>query len=467
MKALKKIAAAAVAGVCAIGLAACGGGQSNGGEQTDLTYDKIELGTTGKDIKTTIKLYSHRTDLLKDDYNGTTWKQYIAEFNKMYPGIKVDVTAGTDYANSALTRLQGGDWGDIMMIPAVDASELGNYFLSYGTVDQLKDQIHYVYGQHYKGKVYGIASTGNAVGIVYNKAVFDKAGVTELPKTPKEFNEALKAVKAKTNAIPLYTNYAAGWTMGAWDSYVGGTATGSDTYMSRDLLHTKNPFSDPGDGTHMYNVYKVLYDTVADGLTEDDYSTTDWEGSKTKMNNGEIATMVLGSWAVSQIKGAGEHADDVRYMPFPITVDGKQYTSSAPDYAYGINKDSSKDKQEAAMIFVKWMTDKSGFSYNEGGLPVSKLPENDKLPDAYADFKDVTFLEDKPAVEGEEDLFNDLNSDSELAINAGGDARVQAIVEHAANKDMSYWDMVDEWNGKWNQALEDEGVEVKYDTVTK
>ena len=38
------------------------------------------------------------------------------------------------------------------------------------------------------------------------------------------------------------------------------------------FTHTKNPFKDPGDGTHAYNVYKILYDAVADGLTEDDYS---------------------------------------------------------------------------------------------------------------------------------------------------------------------------------------------------
>lgn len=78
---------------------------------------------------------------------------------------------------------------------------------------------------------------------------------------------------------------------GAWDDYIGGTATGDAKYLNQVLEHTKNPFKDPGDGTHAYNVYKILYDAVADGLTEDDYSTTDWESSKGKMNNGEIATM--------------------------------------------------------------------------------------------------------------------------------------------------------------------------------
>lgn len=304
-----------------------------------------------------------------------------------------------------------------------------------------------------------MASVGNASGIVYNKRIFKEAGIDKLPTTPKEFISDLKAIKEKTKATPLYTNYAAGWTMGAWDAYIGGTATGDPNYMNNVFTHTKNPFKDPGDGTHAYNVYKILYDAVADGLTEDDYSTTDWETSKNKLNSGDIATMVLGSWAVSQIQSAGDNAKDVGYMPFPISVKGKQYATSASDYAYGINKNSSTTNQEAAMIFVKWLTEKSNYAYNEGGVSIAA--DDDKLPDLYSDFKNVKLIADEPAPDGEEDLFNDLNSDSELNINSGGDSRVQSIVEHAANKDESYNDLVKEWNQKWNDALDSEGVDTK------
>lgn len=304
-----------------------------------------------------------------------------------------------------------------------------------------------------------MASVGNASGIVYNKRIFKEAGIDKLPTTPKEFISDLKAIKEKTKATPLYTNYAAGWTMGAWDAYIGGTASGDPNYMNNVFTHTKNPFKDPGDGTHAYNVYKILYDAVADGLTEDDYSTTDWETSKNKLNSGDIATMVLGSWAVSQIQSAGDNAKDVGYMPFPISVKGKQYATSASDYAYGINKNSSTTNQEAAMIFVKWLTEKSNYAYNEGGVSIAA--DDDKLPDLYSDFKNVKLIADEPAPDGEEDLFNDLNSDSELNINTGGDSRVQSIVEHAANKDESYNDLVKEWNQKWNDALDSEGVDTK------
>ena len=72
----------------------------------------------------------------------------------------------------------------------------------------------------------------------------------------------------------------------------------------------------------------------------------------------------------------------------------------------------------------------------------------------------VTFLEDEPAVEGEEDLLNALNADSELNVNNGGNDKLQAIIEHAANGDESFDDIMNEWNQKWTDAQESEGVEI-------
>lgn len=184
---LKKIVAAGIAAVCAVSMAACGGSDSSS-KVTDMQYKDIKLGETGKDIKADLKLFSHRTDMLKKDYPGTTWDQYIAEFNKMYPNIKISIEGGTDYANSAMTRLQGGDWGDIMMIPAVDRAELQNYFISYGSLGDMDKEVKYAVNQSYQKKVYGVASVGNASGIVYNKKVFKDAGIDSLPTTPDEFS---------------------------------------------------------------------------------------------------------------------------------------------------------------------------------------------------------------------------------------------------------------------------------------
>lgn len=421
----------------------------------DLKYADITLGEDYKDLTATISLFNHRTDLESEDYNGKKWSEYLADFNEMYPNITVELTTDTNYADDALMHLQSGDYETIMMIPAVDKSDLSTYFISYGDLSTMQTQINYATTWEYQGEVYGVPSTATTQGIVYNKKVFEAAGITELPKTPDELIDALKAIKEKTDATPLYTNYAAGWTMGVWDAYIGNNATGDNTYMNQKLVHTKDPFKDYGDNTHAYAVYKILYDAVANGLTEDDFSTTDWEGCKPQINNGEIGCMVLGSWAYPQMEAAGENGADIGYMPFPITVNGTQYASAGADYSYGINVNASDDEKAAAMVFVKWMTQESGFSYNEDGLSVAAGSTETKLA-----FDGVTFLEDEPSIAGEEDLLNEMNSESELNINAGGDSKLQNIIECAHDGSKTFDDIMAEWNQAWSDAQEACGVEV-------
>ena len=104
------------------------------------------------------------------------------------------------------------------------------------------------------------------------------------------------------------------------------------------------------------------------------------------------------------------------------------------------------------MIFVKWMTEKSGFSYNEGGIPIAASDDN--YPELYAAFDGIEFVADDPAMEGEEDLLSTLNADSELNFNNGGDSKVQDLIEHAANGDKSFDEIMDEWNEAWSDAQE-------------
>ncbi|MBQ3302903.1 MAG: carbohydrate ABC transporter substrate-binding protein, partial [Clostridia bacterium] len=345
-----------------------------------------------------------------------------------------------------------------MGIPTVDTDELSSYFVPLGSLETLDGLYNFMSQYAYDGVCYGIPSTGNANGVLYNKAVFEAAGITELPKTPDEFIAALQAIKEKTDAIPLYTNYAAGWTMGAWDAYIGVAATGKDTYFNQDLPHAANPFADQGNATGPYAVYKILYDAVANGLIEEDYTTTDWEGCKPMINQGQIGTMVLGSWAYTQMQQAGDKPEDIGYMAFPITVDGKQYAPAGGDYNFGINVQASDDEKLASMYYLKWLTHESGFSYSEGGLPINKDGE---YPELYAAFEGIDMVADEPALEGEETLLNELNSESELALNAGGNTKVQAIVEHAFNGDESFDDIMNEWNEAWSDAQESLGVEIK------
>ena len=452
---LKKVLALVLATVMTLSMVACGGkeeGDAEGGASGELTYGAITLGEDYTDITTTIKWIHHKTDRQGDG----TIANYIAEFNKMYPNITVETEAITDYANDALLRLSTGDWGDVMFIPAVEKADLSTYFVPFGTTEDMNQYINFANNWEKDGNCYGVGYMGNASGLLYNKAVFAAAGVTDIPKTPSELLAALKAIDEKTDATPLYTNYAAGWTMSQWESLLGATTNGDTKWLNQKFVYTANPFADAGNETGAYALYKILYDAVAAGLIEDDYTTTDWEGCKGMINRGEIGCMVLGSWAVAQMKAAGDKGDDIGYMPFPITVNGKQYATAGPDYCYGINVNASDDNKAAAMVFVKWMVEKSGWCDFEGGYPISKT-----APTSFA-FDGVEIVENEPAEAGKEDHLNQMNAESELNFNAGGDAKIQKIIEAASTGSMTFDEIMADWTAKWNDAQKALGLEVLY-----
>ena len=416
----------------------------------EFAKDVSEFDTL-KDLKADLKFVSHRTDLIEDG----TFDGYVAAFQKLYPNITIKYEGITDYANDMTTRLTSNDWGDLCMIPTnIPLTELGDYFEPLCALSDIENEYNFASNRAYNGSVYGIPSTGNAQGIIYNKKVFEAAGITTLPKTPDEFLDDLQKIKDYDPSIdPLYTNYAAGWTMTAWDAYTSGGATGDPNWMSITMPQTKDPFQKGilgADDMGPYAVYYILYEAVKRGLTEADPTTTDWEGSKPRINNGQIGAMVLGSWAIVQMQAAGDHADDIGYMPFPITVKGTQYASAGADYCYGVNKNTTDDKKLAAMLYIKWLTESSNFAYDQGGVPVLKSQE---YPDTLKAFDGIDLVEDAPAPAELADLATEVQQEAELMLNAD-QTHVMRVVEAGINGDETLDDIVADWNAAWDAAVD-------------
>ncbi len=338
----KRLVSMLLAGTMVLSLAACGG-NGGGAEVVDADVPAIdEINPDDyKDLEADIKVLTNRTDIVD-----TVYKGYAEQFMEKYPNIKVTYEGITDYEESLTLRLTTGDWGDVCFIPSTaDKSELSEYFTPMGSYDTLNEKYNFVTEKTYDGVVYGVPNGGTAGGVVYNKKIWKDAGITELPTTPDEFLNDLKLISDKTDAIPLYTNFSAGWTMGAWNDYVGIASNADPDFKNNKLLHSKDPFTKNDEMSGPYAVYYILYEAVANKLVEEDPASSDWESSKGMINKGEIATMVLGSWSVEQCKQAGDNPDDIGYMPFPITVNGKRAASSGGNYAYGINNKSSEDNQ--------------------------------------------------------------------------------------------------------------------------
>lgn len=377
-------------GVLALGIAgslavtACGGSssKSSGGAAT--------TGGTPADISGNITVLTNRTDLNQDG----TLKKYAAAFNQVYPKVQVTFQAITDYEGEVKTRMNTSNYGDVLLIPpSISRADYPKFFESLGDAGTLSQKYNWVsFGTSDgtdKGNVYGVATFGNANGFVYNKAVWQQAGITQNPTSPDQFVSDLQAVKAKTKAIPIYTNYHDGWPLQGFSGALG--STDCDTNANADMATDKAPF---GQGKGPGDIYSLVFDTAKDKLIEPDPTTTNWENSKGLLATGKVGTMWLGSWAMVQFqdaaKKAGTNPADIGFMPWPSQKDGKYCSVTGPDYLQAINIHSSH--KAAARAWLDWFTDKSAFATDQGSIPTQK---NAALPTTLADYQKlgVTYIE--------------------------------------------------------------------------
>lgn len=431
--------ASALLAVAILTVAGCSGRSAPSGETATAAADP-------GDVSGEIKVLTHRTDLVQ---NGEM-DRYAAEFNKVYPDVKVKFEGLTDYEGEVKIRMNTENYGDVLMIPAVIAkNDYPKFFAPLGTTEDLGGKYRFSDKTDVDGKVYGIAQFGTVNGFVYNKAVWKKAGVTEWPTTPEEFLAGLQRVKDRTDAVPYYTNFKDGWPLVQWSSNIGSVTCDADA--GNKLAGAVSPWKRGGE---LHAIDTLLHDIVKDGLSEKDANTTNWEASKNKVAKGEVGSMMLGSWSITQLRAAAEQAggdaDDIGFMPFPAQKDGKFCATVVTDYQQAVNAHS--DNKTAARAWIDWFTEKSGYSAKEGAVPTLKSAP---MPDTLKEFvdNDVFFVERSEARTGE---VNAIDNAAEIGLTKP-DYR-QKLIDIARGAQRG--DLADYFAGldeKWDEAAKTAG----------
>lgn len=425
----KRLSVAAVAIALGLSLSACGGsGDSASSEDSGPPSGEILVLT-------------NRTDIVD-----TELADYAAKFKETYPEVTVKFEALTDYPGEVKTRMSTQDYGDVLLVPDdVSGKDLPDFFEPLGDTAELSEKYRFADAKEFEGKSYGLSTFGNATGMVYNKKVFEEAGVTEFATTPEEFVADLKAIKDKTDATPYYTNYKDGWPLSWPASFLG--AVSGDPEASMKVADTDNPWA---QGEELAKLNSLMYTMVEQGLTEKDPTTTNWENSKALLGTGKVGMMPLGSWALPQMEkaatDAGGNAEDIAFMPAPFQTDGKFQSPISSDWTQGINVNSENKK--AARAWIDFITNDSGFYEFAGGIPAPKDKDMPKNLQAFADMG-VDFVEMKPAPQRDK-----VDNESEIGI--GQPDPYRDLIDSARGaSDKSEQQLFDEWNKKWAEARAD------------
>ncbi|MEU6407031.1 extracellular solute-binding protein [Streptomyces sp. NPDC046985] len=346
---MRRTACAAAGAAVALTLTACGAGAGSGGASATAAPPGDPAKVSGA-----ITVLTNRTDQVQDG----TLKRYAARFRRIYPHVTVRFQGLTDYEGDVKIRLNSKDYGDVLAIPdSVPLKRYPTFFAPLGSAADLSKTYDFTDHATVDGRVYGIAGIGTVGGFVYNKAVWRRAGVTQWPTTPQQFLDDLKAVKARTGAIPYYTNYHDGWPLTKWGEALGSPSC--DPAAHDKLAGAAAPWA---AGQDLNTADGLLYTIVHDKLSEADPTTTNWENSKALLGAGKAGTMWLGSWAVVQMRDAaeksGKNPDDIGFMPFPAQKDGRFCSVVRPDYQYAVNAHSGN--KAAARAWIDWFVNKSG-----------------------------------------------------------------------------------------------------------
>jgi multiple sugar transport system substrate-binding protein len=209
----RAVAIAAAAGVAGLSLAACStkdddGGSSSGGNVT---------------ISVDCQPTDSQAELLKN------WNDDVAAFEKDNPKIDIkSVSVGSQCNNPPdfTARLQGGTVTDVFygymtdLQQVLDSGQVMDItkYVNSGTVSTW-DSVDAAAKATFTdgGKIYGIPTKNYSMGLVYNKKLFQQAGLDPKspPKTWAEVRAAAKKISGLGNGIAGYAEYSAGNT-GGW-----------------------------------------------------------------------------------------------------------------------------------------------------------------------------------------------------------------------------------------------------------
>jgi multiple sugar transport system substrate-binding protein len=365
----RRLLGAALATSVSLALAACGGDDdSSGGGSTGATVSDADV-----------------TAALQKGGNLLVWaweptlKQVVAEFQKTYPNVKVNlVNAGT--SNDQYTALQnafaaGSGIPDVAQIEyfALPQFALGKNLASidgFGAAT-LKDK--YTPGPWSSvqsgGSVYGLPMDSGPMAMFYNKDVFDKYGLT-VPKTWDEFLDAARKLhKADPKAYIANDTGDAGFiTSLIWQA-------GGKPYTV-DGTNVSINFGDAGTQA----VTKVWQQLITEKLLAPISSWSDqwYQG----LTNGTIATLTTGAWMPANFtSGAAAGSGKWRVADMPQWQAGGTATSENGGSSLAITQKSAN----AALAY--------GFlRYANEGAGVKIRVQNGAFPATTAEIGSPEFL---------------------------------------------------------------------------
>lgn len=304
-----------------------------------------------------------------------TYQALVKQFEAANKDVKVKyVNVPFDQAQNKFDTAAGASGA-----PDVLRSEVGwtpafakkGYFLPLDGTEALKDQAKFksnlIEQAKYEGKTYGVPIVTDTLALVYNKALFAKAGITEAPKTWDDLKTAAATIKAKTGVDGYWGSTQAYYAQ----SFLYGE--GTDTVDA----DAKKITVDSAAAKKAYGTWLGLFD--GKGLHKADTTADAYAHIQDAFVNGKVAAIVQGPWEITNFYKGSAFTDKTN-LGIATVPAGSTGKAGAPTGGHNLSVYAGSDKahQAAALKFLNFMT--SATSQATVAQKNSTLPTRD---DAY------------------------------------------------------------------------------------
>jgi len=291
------------------------------------------------------------------------WQKLADEYMAAHPNVKIDITVlTTGFPDTLATNMQAGDppdlfqtWGGGVLWQYADAGlvqDLSDALAQDSWGDNFLPAPMAVY--RHDGKIYGVPWRFGMVGIWYNKALFEKAGIKELPTTWSDFLAVVKQLK-DAGITPIGLGEKDKWPGHFWWSYLALRNGGQDGFMkayTREGAFNDEPFIKAGEQLKQL----IDLDPFQQGYMQASYGD-----EQVVVAQEQAAMELMGQWAYgADVAVAEDHLDsykaNVGWFPFPMVDGGAGAATDA--FGGGDGFAIGKNAPPETIDFVKFLTSK-------------------------------------------------------------------------------------------------------------
>lgn len=342
---MKRRFAFLIAIVCILIIAGCGNGGNNNSAQstnsgTSETAAPAASEAPKKDV--TIKVFQFKVEIAEQ-------LNALAEEYEKETGVKVQVEThggGEDYGALLKAEIASGSEPEIFnnggfaaLVPYMDrATDLSDqpWVSSLIPTSKIPTTVD--------GKLYGLPMNVEGYGLIYNKDLFAKAGITEEPKTLPQLKDAVAKLKAA--GITPFEATNEWWSMGIHMVNVAMANQPDPAQYIEDLKAGKQTIKDNAIFKQWLDFVDVVFNNAQDNKVTTDYAT-----QVADFASGKAAMMQQGNWTQGDIDKIDPNLK-LGLLPIPINDKEGHIIVGVPNN-WIVNSKSAHP--EEAKAFLNWM----------------------------------------------------------------------------------------------------------------